>query len=175
MRSVLQANGASPFTLSASAISTCQPASSSRSWTKRAPFIDSIAALSGWPCPASRRASERNPSASGGATPTSTRSPDSSSRQKSRRLRLRSNPACNIELGPPLGNPHRTSRSLPAEEALLHRIPYHGSVLAIIRGHRRARSACKSVLLACGGCTRVPARARSRVPAWYPPRSVVCF
>ena len=37
MRSVLQASGASPFTRAASAISTCQPWSSSWSWTKRAP------------------------------------------------------------------------------------------------------------------------------------------
>jgi Family of unknown function (DUF5996) len=47
MRSVLQASGASPFTFCASAISTCQPASSSRSCTNRAPFIDSIAARIG--------------------------------------------------------------------------------------------------------------------------------
>jgi hypothetical protein len=49
MRSVLQASGASPFTFCASAISTFQPASSSRSCTKRAPFIDSIAARIGAP------------------------------------------------------------------------------------------------------------------------------
>jgi hypothetical protein len=44
MRSVLQAKGASPFALCASTISTCQPASSSRSCTNLAPFIDAIAA-----------------------------------------------------------------------------------------------------------------------------------
>jgi hypothetical protein len=49
IRSVLQASGASPFTFCASAISTCQPASSSRSCTNRAPFIDSIAARTGSP------------------------------------------------------------------------------------------------------------------------------
>jgi hypothetical protein len=43
----LQAKGARPFTFCASAISTCQPARSSWSWTKRAPFIDSIAARIG--------------------------------------------------------------------------------------------------------------------------------
>ncbi len=46
---VLHASGASPFTLSASAISTSQPRSWSWSWTKRAPFIDSIAARIGAP------------------------------------------------------------------------------------------------------------------------------
>jgi hypothetical protein len=51
IRSVLQANGARPFTFCASAISTCQPASSSRSCTNRAPFIDSIAARIGSRCP----------------------------------------------------------------------------------------------------------------------------
>jgi hypothetical protein len=35
IRSVLQASGARPFTFCASAISTCHPASSSRSCTKR--------------------------------------------------------------------------------------------------------------------------------------------
>jgi hypothetical protein len=38
-----------PLTFCASAISTCQPACSSRSCTKRAPFIDSIAAQIGEP------------------------------------------------------------------------------------------------------------------------------
>jgi hypothetical protein len=47
--SVLQASGASPFTFCASAISTSQPSRSSSSCTKRAPFIDSIAALTGAP------------------------------------------------------------------------------------------------------------------------------
>ena len=47
--SVLAARGARPLTFWASAISTSQPASSSLSWTKRAPFIDSMAALTGWP------------------------------------------------------------------------------------------------------------------------------
>src|SRR4051812_27367441 len=47
--SVLQASGANPFTFTASAISTSQPRSSSWSWTKRAPFIDSITAATGPP------------------------------------------------------------------------------------------------------------------------------
>src|SRR5438132_122733 len=66
-----------------------------------------------------------------GVAPTSIRPPDSSSRQKSTRLRLRSKPACNIELGPPLGNSHRTSPSLQAGEALLQRPPYHGDGCSI--------------------------------------------
>ena len=45
--SVLQASGANPLTFTASAISTAQPRSSSWSWTKRAPFIDSITAATG--------------------------------------------------------------------------------------------------------------------------------
>jgi hypothetical protein len=36
------------LTFWASAMATCQPASSSWSWMKRAPFIDSIAARTGW-------------------------------------------------------------------------------------------------------------------------------
>jgi len=47
--SVLQASGARPFTFCASAISTSHPMSSRLSWTKRAPFIDSMAALTGPP------------------------------------------------------------------------------------------------------------------------------
>jgi hypothetical protein len=43
-RSVLQAGGARPFTFLAQATSTDQPQSSKVSWTKRAPFIDSITA-----------------------------------------------------------------------------------------------------------------------------------
>jgi short chain dehydrogenase len=78
---------------------TCQPASSSRSCTKRAPFIDSIAARIGAPWRSRRRVSPCRPSASGGAEPTSTVAPSSSSRWKSRRLRLRSKPAYNIEAG----------------------------------------------------------------------------
>ena len=38
-----------PFTFCASAISMSHPMSSRLSWTKRAPFIDSIAALTGPP------------------------------------------------------------------------------------------------------------------------------
>jgi hypothetical protein len=45
----LGASGASPFVRWASAISTSQPISSRLSWTKRAPFIDSIAACTGPP------------------------------------------------------------------------------------------------------------------------------
>src|SRR5438876_862762 len=100
MRSVLQANGANPFTLAASAISIVQPASSSWSRTKRAPFIDSIAARTCSPKRPTRAVKPRRPSASGRTAPISTVPPNSSSKQKSRRLRLRSNPTYNIT-GPP--------------------------------------------------------------------------
>ena len=50
MRSVA-GEGRQPFHFCASAISTCQPASSSSSCTKRAPFIDSIAARTGCAVP----------------------------------------------------------------------------------------------------------------------------
>src|SRR5881409_378641 len=49
----------------------------------------------------------RRPSTSGGDAPTSTVAPSPSSRWKSRRLRLRSKPAYNIELGPPLDSSRR--------------------------------------------------------------------
>src|SRR4029453_5995677 len=47
----------------------------------------------------SARVRPSRPSASGGAAPTSTVAPSPSSRWKSRRLRLRSKPAYNIETG----------------------------------------------------------------------------
>jgi len=50
------------------------------------------------------------PSASGGAAPTSTVAPSAPSRWKSRRLRLRFEPAYNIELGPPLDRDRRWHR-----------------------------------------------------------------
>src|SRR5207244_13062838 len=61
-----------------------------------APVIDSIAALTGSACLPTRSPSRDRPSASGGAAPTSTVTPLSSSRWKSRRRRLRSKPTCNI-------------------------------------------------------------------------------
>jgi hypothetical protein len=76
--SVLQANGARPLTFCASAISTCQPASSSWSCTNRAPFIDSIAAYTGPPNPPIRSASTVNPSRSGVAVVTAKAAPASS-------------------------------------------------------------------------------------------------
>src|SRR5215218_2618731 len=123
IRSVLQASGASPFTFCASAISTCQPASSSRSCTKRAPFIDSIAARIGAPYRARRSVSPSRPSPSGGAAPTSSVAPSPSSRWKSRRLRLRSNPAYNIATGLP--SSFEDARSITPRDALLHGPPYH--------------------------------------------------
>ena len=63
--SVLQASGAIPRALYASAIRTSQPRSSSWSCTKRAPFIDSITASTGSPSPTCRTSLAR-PSRSGG-------------------------------------------------------------------------------------------------------------
>src|SRR5215216_4885767 len=62
-------------------------------------------------------------SASGGAASWSRCSPDSESRQISSFLRLRSNPACNIEDGPPLSSLLGDNRSVSPEEALLHGSP----------------------------------------------------
>src|SRR5947209_8660327 len=97
--SVLQAKGASPFALTASAIRTSQPSRSSRSWTKRAPFIDSITASTS--ASPSRCTSPASPSASGATAPRSTSSPPPRRASKSRRLRLRSNPTYNMR-GPPI-------------------------------------------------------------------------
>src|SRR6266540_2091126 len=88
--SVLQASGAIPRALTASAIRTSQPRSSSWSCTKRAPLIDSITASTG--SSPSRATSLANPSRSGGTAPIPARSPSRSSACQSRRLRLRSNP-----------------------------------------------------------------------------------
>jgi hypothetical protein len=85
-----------PLTFCASAIWTSHPASSSWSCTNRAPFIDSIAATTGSPNPASCRASPRSPSASGATAVTWTASPASFMTCASNRCRDRSNPACNM-------------------------------------------------------------------------------
>jgi hypothetical protein len=97
--SVLPASGASPLTFCASAISTSQPCSSSVSCTNRAPFIDSITPRTSSACMPARRASPRNPSASGGEAHSSTISPASEIRQTSTLRRLRSSPACNMNTG----------------------------------------------------------------------------
>src|SRR5438477_5088671 len=60
----------------------------------------------------------------GGDAPRSTVAPSASSRWKSRRLRLRSNPAYNIAWGLP--SSLEDARSMTPREALLHGIPYHG-------------------------------------------------
>src|SRR5688572_15541017 len=70
-----------------------------------------------------RLASALSASASGGTASWSSCSPDSESRQTSSFLRLRSNPACNIEHGPPLSSLLGDSRSVSPEEALLHGSP----------------------------------------------------
>ena len=78
--------------------STSQPASSSWSCTKRAPFIDSMAASRGSPCRAIRSTSVRSASASGATAVTSTVLPPSSSTCTSSRWRDRSNPAYTMVL-----------------------------------------------------------------------------
>ena len=156
---------------------TCQPASSSRSCTNRAPFIDSIAARIGTPWPATRSLRRCSPSASGGVAPRSTVTPSPSSKWKSRRLRLRSKPAYNIATGLP--SSVKDARSIAPREALLHGIPYHGgseAVAAYTPDHSRPRLSCKSAnqpTSVCRQCPRVLARARADVPVSYP-RHVVC-
>jgi hypothetical protein len=113
IRSVLPASGASPLTFCASAICTSHPSSSSWSWTNRAPFIDSIAAATGSPNPASCRTSPPSPSASGGTAVTWISSPASFRTCTSNRCRDSSNPGCNMwrarkltveEIGPMTGD-----------------------------------------------------------------------
>src|SRR6266542_4130345 len=118
--SVLQASGAIPRAFAASAILTSQPASSSSSWTKRAPLIDSITASTRSPASPSRWTSFASPSRSGGTAPMPTRPPSRSSACQSRRLRLRSNPTYNIA-GASL-RLVQDARSFAPREALLHRI-----------------------------------------------------
>ena len=74
-----------------------------------------------------RLASVLSASASGPAASWSSCSPDSESRQTSTFFRLRSNPACNIEDGPPLSSLLGDSRSVSPEEALLHGSPLRES------------------------------------------------
>src|SRR5438034_4469943 len=160
IRSVLQANGARPFTFCASAISTCQPASSSRSCTNRAPFIDSIAARIGSRCRSSRRVRPSRPSASGGAAPTSTVAPSLSSRWKSRRLRLRSKPAYNIVTGLLSIAPSDKLERVTGE-ALLHGIPYY-------RNARQSFPLVSAGFAAVGfatGCHRLQPRGSTRAPS----------
>src|SRR5205823_14126598 len=59
-----------------------------------------------------------------GAAPTSSVAPSPSSRWKSTRLRLRSNPAYNIATGLP--SCFEDARRITPREALLHGSPYHG-------------------------------------------------
>ena len=61
-----------PLTLTASPMATSQPRSSSWSWTKRAPVIDSMTAVTSWPCRRTWAASVRRASASGRTAITST-------------------------------------------------------------------------------------------------------
>jgi hypothetical protein len=120
----MQASGARPLSFWASAISTDQPSCSSVSWTSLAPVIDSTTAQTGSRWTSSiRRASLLSDSASGGVASWSRYSPSSLRRQTSTLRRLRSNPACNIEVGPPLRSLLGDSRSVSPEGALLHGSP----------------------------------------------------
>ena len=170
--SVLQASGARPLTLAASAISTSQPSSSSRSCTNRAPVIDSITPRTASPWLPTRRVSPRKPSASGGDANSSTISPPADSRQTSILRRLRSNPACNIktgllELAPSVNTPERATG-----EALLHGSPKHkrecGYCVAKRLRTRRARFRLRLVARARWALGEfqdaVVARRRSRAP-----------
>src|SRR5215211_6503156 len=132
MRSVLQASGASPLTFCASATRTSQPSSSSVSRTNRAPVIDSITPRTR-PCGPTRSTRWRSPSASGGAAKRSTTSPSSPIKQTSRRLRLRSNPACNMSMGL-LDLALRWHAERPTGEALLHGSPKRPAVCVLPRG-----------------------------------------
>jgi hypothetical protein len=123
------------MTFWASAISTSQPSCSSVSWTRRAPVIDSITAQTGSRCTSSMRlARVLSASASGGVASWSSCSPRSESRHTSTFLRLRSNPACNIEVGPPLSSLLGDSRSVSPEGALLHGSPKRLFALACEAG-----------------------------------------
>ena len=70
-----------------------------------------------------RRASQRSESAPGGAASWSRCSPSPEGKQTSTLFRLRSNPACKIEVGPPLSSLLGNSRSVSPEGALLHGSP----------------------------------------------------
>jgi hypothetical protein len=102
---VLQAKGARPLTFWASAISTDQPSCSRVSWAILAPVIDSMTAQTGWRWTSPIRLANLLSDSTSGATASWSRcSPRSESRQTSSLRRLRSNPACNIEVGPPLSS-----------------------------------------------------------------------
>jgi hypothetical protein len=79
-------------------VGTSHPSSSSVSRTNRAPVIDSITPRTR-PCGPTRSTSRRSPSASGGAASCATTSPASPIRHTSTRLRLRSDPTCNMSTG----------------------------------------------------------------------------
>ena len=114
----LQASGAMPRALTASAILTSQPASSSWSCTKRAPVIDSITASTD--VSPRRRPSSASASRSGGTAPIPTCAPSRSRACQSRRLRLRSNPTYNMRWASL--RLIEDARSFTPREALLHQI-----------------------------------------------------
>ena len=118
-----------------------QPSASSVSWTRRAPVIDSIDA---------RRPARGGPPRFGGRASSASRRrvarraglgalPVSESRQTSTFFRLRSNPACNIEVGPPLSSLLGDSRSVSPKGALLHGSPEAATSALISRQPIRPR------------------------------------
>ena len=120
IRSVLQASGASPRALTASATRTSQPASSSWSCTKRAPVIDSITAST---ARARRVAAQdaRSPSRRAAHAPTPTRSPPAVERLPIETLAAEIQSDVQHRRGLP--SLSSDARSVPPREALLHHIP----------------------------------------------------
>jgi len=96
---VLHANGASPFTFCASAINTSQPNRSSLSCTNRAPSSTRSRHAPARRARAPGAQRPATPSPSLGVANSATSSPCSDIKQTSIRLRLRSNPACNMKSG----------------------------------------------------------------------------
>src|SRR5205085_4793181 len=102
------------------------------------PIIDSIAERIGSRCRASLLVSPSRPSTSGGAAPTSTVAPSASSRWKSRRLRLRSKPAYNIETGLLSIAPSRQAGACHwGGPSSWHSLPSRGFRSGGVYGHRR--------------------------------------
>ena len=142
------------------------------------------AAETGSPKRPIRNARLRKPSASGGAAPSSTRSPVSSTRQKSRRLRLRSNPAYNIAQGLP--SSQQDARSMTPRKALLHRIPPRGwraFSRSALRGERGLPCARREAadnqgvqpMGVAGRCVAGGAPCGASPPTWVRPASKSAF
>ena len=81
-------------------------------------------------------------------------SPDSDSKQTSTLRRDRSNPACNVEDGPPLSSLLGDSRSVSPEEALLHGSPRQASDVRLARRLRPGESGSGATARPGGRTTR---------------------